>query len=99
MTCKGLNIYYLILYRKTLLLRGVRGGTDTGIRMAESLSCLLEIIMMLLIGFPSIQNKKFEKKKKDSFTTPAIHCSFWLELSSHVLFPFLFLPALDLANS
>ena len=68
--------------------------------MAESLPYLLEIITMLLIGFPPIQNKKFEKKKKkDSFTTPAIHCSFWLELSTHVLFPFLFLPALDLVNS
>ena len=32
--------------------------------MAESLPCLLEIITMLLIGFPPIQNKKFGKKKK-----------------------------------
>ena len=73
---------------------------DTGICTAESLPCLPETIMMLLIGFPPIQNKKFgEKKKKESFTTTAINYSFWLELSSYVLFPLLFLLALDLVNS
>lgn len=33
--------------------------------MAESLPCLLEIITMLLIGFPPIQNKKFGKKEAE----------------------------------
>ena len=44
-----------------------RGGwqrMDTCIRMAESLCCPPEIIATLLIGYTSIQDKKFKVKKK-----------------------------------
>ena len=44
--------------------RGVWGRMDTCICMAESLCCPPETITILLIGYTSIQNKKFNKKRK-----------------------------------
>ena len=43
--------------------RGVWGRMDTYIHMAESLCCSPETITALLIGYTSIQNKKFKRKK------------------------------------
>ena len=42
---------------------GVWGRMDTCVRMAESLCYSPETITALLIGYTSIQNKKFLKKK------------------------------------
>jgi len=41
--------------------RGVWGGMDTCICMAESLCCSPQITTSLLIGYTPIQNKKFIK--------------------------------------
>ena len=43
--------------------RGVWGQVDTCICMAEPLSCSLEIITALLIGYIPIQSKKFKNIK------------------------------------
>ena len=45
--------------------RGVWGRIDTCVCMAESLCCSPETVTTLLIGYTPIQNKKFEKKKKE----------------------------------
>ena len=47
--------------------RGVWGRMDTCICMAESLCCSPEIITTLLIGYTPIQNKKFNKRKRNMF--------------------------------
>lgn len=44
--------------------RGVWGGTDTCVCMAESLSYSPESAVTLLIGYTPIQNKKLKKKGK-----------------------------------
>ena len=52
--------------------RGVWRRMDTCICMVESLCCSSETITILLIGYTSIQNKKFLKKGKGSYVlTPS----------------------------
>ena len=46
--------------------RGVWGRMDTCIGMTESLCCLPEAIMTLLISYIPIQNKKLKKKSIES---------------------------------
>ena len=47
--------------------KGVWGRMDTCIYMAESFHCLPEAITILLIGYTSMENKKFKLKNKSGF--------------------------------
>ena len=54
--------------------RRVWGRMDTCICMAESLHCSPEIIIILLISYTPIQNKKFKKKLKWIYVLVAQLC-------------------------
>ena len=50
-------------------MEGVWGRMDTCICMVESLCCLPETIIVLLISYTPIQSKKFIKKNKNKITS------------------------------